>query len=736
VITEYRNREKFIDKVYWVLLLFPLQLSAQSFGKHEADKWQLQASRVTIIRDNWGIPHIYGKTDADAVFGLMYAQCEDDFKRIEMNYVEKLGRMAEVKGESELYNDLLIKLLIDTTEAKADYKRAEPWLKELLNAYADGLNYYLYKNPGVKPALIHRFQPWFPLLWTDGSIGAINTADITTEELKEFYNGNNELAKTEKMEPGLQGGSNGFAIAPSKTASGNAILYINPHVSFYFRPEVQVQSQEGLNVYGAVTWGQFFVYQGFNEHCGWMHTSSAVDVADLYAEKIVKNNNGLFYEYEKELKPVIQKEIIIRCRNEDSTQTKTFTAFYTGHGPVMAKRNGQWISLKSYNRSLNSLVQSWLRTKSKGFEDYKKVMDLRANTSNSTVFADDKGNIAYWHGNFVPVRDKRLNWAKPADGSTAATEWKGLHKVDDIIHLYNPKNGWIQNCNSTPFTAAGVNSPKKENYPPYMAPDGENFRGINAVKVLSAGNNFTIDKVIAAGYDTHLAAFDVLIPALLKAYKTSGSDTGYHSLEPAIKILSGWDNNTAEKSIAATLAIEWGEKLLPLIMKKSEDDDNADHVEMFKRFASKAAAPILLKALAEVMNDLTNNFGKWQVAWGEINRYQRLSGNVSEIHDDTKPSLPDGFAASRWGCLPSFVSRVYPGTQKRYGYNGNSFICAVEFGRKIKAKSLLAGGESGNKESKHFADQALMYTKGQFKDVLFYKEDVQKHAEKTYHPGE
>jgi acyl-homoserine-lactone acylase len=724
-----------MNKIYFLLFLFPLQSIAQPFNKQEVVRWNMQAKQVTVIRDNWGIPHIFGKTDADAVFGLLYAQCEDDFKRVEMNYIEKLGRMSEVKGDSEIYNDLLIKLLIDTTEAKADYNKSEPWLKKLLNAYADGINYYLYKNPAVKPALLHRFKPWFPLLWTDGSIGAINTADITTEELKAFYNGNNEIAKVFKKEEELPDGSNGFAIAPSKTASGNAILYINPHVSFYFRPEVQVQSNEGLNVYGAVTWGQFFVYQGFNEHCGWMHTSSAVDVADLYAEKIVKKDDRYFYEYNKELKAVRQKKIQITYRSGDTFQTKTFNTFYTSHGPVMAKRKGQWISLKSYNRSMTSLIQSWVRTKSKGLEDYKKAMDLRANTSNNTVFADDKGNIAYWHGNFVPVRDKHLDWLKPVDGSVSATEWKGLHKVEELIHLYNPVSGWIQNCNSTPFTAAGAYSPKKENYPSYMAPDGENFRGINAVKVLSKGTNYTLYKVIAAGYNTHLAAFDVLMPALLKAYKINSSDTAYNSLEAAIKVLSVWNNNTGEKSVATTLAIEWAQKLLPVIMKGSEDGE-ADQVEKFKRFAAKALPSTLLQPLSAVLNDLTDKFGTWKVEWGEINRYQRITDEMTEKHDDRLPSLPDGFAASTWGCLPSFVSRNFTGTQKRYGYNGNSFICAVEFGKRIKARSLLTGGESGNKESKHFSDQALMYTKGQFKDVLFYKEDVVKHAEKTYHPGQ
>ncbi|HYK77317.1 MAG TPA: penicillin acylase family protein, partial [Daejeonella sp.] len=306
-----------------IFLLLPLQVLAQKFSKEEIKRWEAQAQQVTIIRDNWGIPHVYGKTDADAVFGLMYAQCEDDFKRVEMNYIEKLGRLSELKGESELYNDLQIRLIIDSAEAVADYNKAAPWLKKLLNAYADGLNYYLYKNPQVKPALLTRFKPWYPLLWTDGSIGAISTGGLSISELKNFYTGGNEFSAAIKPEiEDLPSGSNGFAIAPSKTESGKAILYINPHVTFYFRPEVQVSSQEGLNAYGAVTWGQFFVYQGFNDYCGWMHTSSQVDVADMYAEKVIKKGNQYFYEYNKALKPVTQKQITIRYRDGEVMKSK------------------------------------------------------------------------------------------------------------------------------------------------------------------------------------------------------------------------------------------------------------------------------------------------------------------------------------------------------------------------------------------------------------------------------
>ncbi len=705
---------------------------------NELSRLKQHAANVTIVRDNWGIPHIYGKSDADAVFGLLYAQCEDDFKRVEMNYIEKLGRMAEVKGESSLYDDLQIRLLIDSSEAIADYKRAAPWMKKLLNAYADGINYYLYKHPEVKPLLLKKFEPWYPLLWTDGSIGAINTADLTTADLKNFYSGDKVTTIAEPKDPENQTGSNGFAFSPKITASGKAILYINPHVTFYFRPEVQVRSEEGLNVYGAVTWGQLFVYQGFNENCGWMHTSCNVDVADIYAEKIENRGGKLWYNYENQWKPVGVKPISILVKEGNLYKKRTFTTYFTHHGPIMAKREGQWISLRSFNRSMDSFEQSWLRTKAKNFNDFKKTMDLRGNTSNNTVYADKEGNIAYWHGNFVPIRDKKYNWAQVMDGSVAATEWKGLHKVEETVHLYNPENGWLQNCNSTPFTVAGKFSPKKENYPAYMAPDGENFRGVNAVKVLDREKSYTLDKVIAAGYDRNLAAFEVLIPALVTIFdkQIKADNTSYEYLREPMEVLKKWDYHSSETSVATTLAIEWAAKLSPAIQKLYIDEGETDQVENTKYFASTATAEQVLPPLAGVIDELTKKFGTWKVAWGEINRYQRISSDIQQQYDDEKESTPVGFASALWGMLPSYNSKYYPNTKKRYGVSGNSFICAVEFGDKIKAKSLLAGGQSGNINSKHFKDQLEMYTKGQFKEVLFYKDDVMKNAEKVYHPGE
>src|SRR3712207_687430 len=274
----------------------------------EVARWERRARNVTIARDDWGIAHVRGKTDADAVFGLLYAQAEDDFNRVETNYINAMGRLAEAEGEAQVFRDLRMKLFIDPDSMRALYAASPAWLKALMDAYADGLNYYLHTHPNVKPRVIRRFEPWMALTFTEGSIGGdIETIDIG--QLAAFYGrrraGPSASGAERSTEPS---GSNGIAIAPANTRDGRALLLINPHTSFFFRSEVQVTSDEGLNAYGAVTWGQFFVYQGFNGRAGWMHTSSNVDAIDEYLETIVRRGDRLYYRYgteERDRKSVV-----------------------------------------------------------------------------------------------------------------------------------------------------------------------------------------------------------------------------------------------------------------------------------------------------------------------------------------------------------------------------------------------------------------------------------------------
>jgi len=728
-------------KLFTISLLLVSSLAFAQPTRQEIARWKKQADATTIIRDQWGIPHIYGKTDANAVFGLLYAQCEDDFNRVEMNYLEKLGRTAEVEGDKAIFNDLYIRLIIVEEEAKDDYAKSPEWLRQLLDAFADGINYYLYTHPEIKPKVLTRFEPWYPLLWTDGSIGAISTGFLNASDVRQFYEAPMKTGMRQDMvSPPYEilDGSNGFAVSGSRTESGHAMLYINPHVTLYFRPEVHMVSEEGLDAYGAVTWGQFFIYQGFNAFNGWMHTSSKADVSDCYLEQIARKGNGYTYLYDGKQLPVKERSITIQYTSPSGKKSQSFRAYATHHGPVMGQRKENWVSVRSNNRSMNGLVQSWQRMKTKGFEDYKQVMNIRANTSNNTVYADNKGNIAYWHGNFMPKRDPNIDWGKAVDGTLRTTEWNGLHSVEETVHIYNPVNGWIQNCNSSPFTVSGEHSPKPELFPKYMAPDIENYRGINAVRVFSEHQEkFDLDKLISAGYDRRLAAFEDLIPALIRSFDLLSPKGGYNKLKEPIDVLRAWDFKTSETSVATTLAIEWGQKLLILMTTTRDEDEyeDMDQIERTRNFVKQTPPEKMLETFENAVADLEQRFGYWRMPWGDVNRYQRLTSDIQHVFSDDKPSIPVGFASSAWGMLPSYASRVFQGTKKRYTFGGNSFICAVEFGDKIKAKSLLAGGVSGDPTSPHFRDQAEMFARGIFKDVLFYQEDVLKHAKETYRPG-
>ena len=727
-------------KLLTAFLFLPLFVFSQQFSPEEVSRYQAQAQRVSITTDNWGIPHIYGKTDADAVFGLMYTQCEQNFTRVERNYLEVFGRLAEVDGERQLYGDLQMQLIYDSAAAKNDFAKSPEWLRKLLHAFADGVNYYLYKHPEVKPAVIKKFEPWFPLMYTDGSISATQMGGITEKDTRALYA---KDAATSMIEPPFDftqlklSGSNGFAIAPTRTASGNSILYINPHVTFYFRTEAHMVSDEGLNVYGAATWGNFFIYQGFNEHCGWMHTSSYADVADVYREKIIRKGDALFYEYNGQLKPVQTKQFLVRYKKENEVVEVPVTGYYTHHGPVMGSREGGWLSLKERNRSLEALEQSWLRTKAKSFAEFKKVMDLRSNNSNNTVYADDQKNIAYWHGNFVPVRDPKQDWSLPVDGSTPATEWKGVHSLNEIVHLYNPASGWIQNCNSTPFTASGSSSPKKKDYPEYMAPDGQNARAINASRLLSKATNITLDKIIEIGYNRYLSAFDILLPSLFKAYdELPATDSLKGWLRQPITILRAWDKTSSESSVATTLAVEWATRLTAKAPAPKTDRQATNAIALFNGLAANVPSKEKLEMLQQTLRDLRQRFGTWRMAWGDVNRFQRNEKSTNADFNDAEWSLPVGLASATWGSLPSFNGRRFSNTNKRFGVSGNSFVAAVEFGKKLKAKTIMTGGESFDPLSPHFTDQAEGFIKGQFKDIHFYREDVMKHAVRTYHPGE
>ncbi len=700
----------------------------------ERARMQATARRVTILRDKWGIPHVFGKTDADAVFGMLFAQAEDDFNRVELNYINALGRLAEVEGEKEIWRDLRMKLYIDPVELKATYAASPAWLKKLMDAYADGLNWYLVTHPQVKPKLITRFEPWMALAFSEGSIGGdIETIDL--KALQAFY-GMAPVPAVALADKGFDPeprGSNGFAIAPRLTADGHALLMINPHTSFYFRPEIHMVSGEGLNAYGAVTWGQFFIYQGFNDRIGWMHTSGGGDVIDEYLETVDRRDGRFVYKYGTGERDVRAKTIALPYRTADGMARRTVTAYFTHHGPVIRAQDGKWVAVRMMDDPMHALMQSYGRTKARDYAAFRKVMDLRTNSSNNTVYADADGNIAYFHGNFIPRRDPRFDWTKPVDGSDPATDWKGLHAVGETITVFNPGSGYISNTNNWPCTGFGASSPDCAKYPAYMWSLPQNPRGVHAERVLHDARDLTLDGLVAKAYDSYLTAFEPLVPALAKDWEAlPDGDPLKARLADQVALLRGWDLRFSTASVATSLAVYWGQAMVAQASSRAK----AQRVPVIDFVQTRSTPQERLDALARASDRLQSDFGSWKTPWGEINRFQRLSGAVDQQYDDGKPSLPVGFTSANWGSLASFGMTAQQTTKRIYGDRGNSFVAAVEFGPRMRAKSILAGGESGDPASPHFADQAAMYSRGEFKDVLFYKEDIEKQLERKYHPGE
>ena len=495
-----------------------LASSATAAPVGEAAQWRAQAARITITRDDWGIAHIRGKTDADAVFGMAYTQAEDDFNRVETNYLTSLGRTAEAEGVSAIWQDLRQKLYVDPVELKAEYVRSPAWLRALMDSWAAGLNFYLATHPTTKPRVITRFEPWMALSFTEGSIGG-DIERISLSDLEVFYGGTKSVQRDDPLAFREPTGSNGIAISPKITRDGHALLLINPHTSFFFRSELQMTSDEGLNAYGAVTWGQFFIYQGFNANAGWMHTSSGVDVVDEFAETIVRTPGALTYRYGREARPVVLKAITVPYRAADGTMaTRTFETYRTHHGPIIRAEGDKWIAFSMMHKPIEALQQSFLRTKTSDYASFMKVGALKANSSNNTLFADRKGVTAYLHPQFVPRRDDRFDYTKPVDGADPATDWKGLHALSEVPQVVSPTLGWVFNTNNAPWTAAGPDSPKAGAYPKYMDTAGENPRGPHAVRVLTGKTDFTRESLLTAAYDPFLTAFDRLVPTLVAAY--------------------------------------------------------------------------------------------------------------------------------------------------------------------------------------------------------------------------
>jgi len=700
------------------------------------------ARSVTIYRDSYGVPHIYGPTDASCVFGYIYAQAEDNFWQIEDSYIRALGRASEVYGERTLADDMLNRALEIPRLAKAEYDRTTGRARELSNALADGLNYFLAHNPQVKPRLITHFEPWHSFAFSRYTIYQqfiYGKSGLKVEEIKAAVqaldaSGAAAGSSTVSLNIPINGldepqeepivGSNMWTVTPSKSASGHALLFINPHQPFFGAGqwyEGHVHSNEGWNLSGASFFGSPYPSIGHNEYLGWSHTVNDPDIVDVFIEKFEDPKNPLAYRYGTGTRNATEWTGTIAVKTAKGVEPRSFKFRKTHHGPIVAVREGKPLSIKLAQLEEGGWIDEWYAMgKAKTIAEFKAAMSKCAIPMFNAMAADRDGNIFYVYNGSVPRRPAKFDWSKPVDGSNPEAEWQGYHSFNELPQLMNPKTGFMQNCNQTPFTTTADGNPVKESFPNYMTRESDNARARISRRILASHEKFSFDDWTRAGLDTTVLESETQIPQIAADWeKLKTTDPARAAkLADAIALLKSWNHVSTIDSKAMTLFALTFERATRLMAQKVKDDW------------------IRIRALEEVMADLTRDFGTWQVAWGDINRLQRIqSGGELETFSDERPSLPIAGAPGPVGIVNNFYTRPVAGQKRRYGVAGTSFVSVVEFGPKVQARSLLVFGQSADPKSPYNFDQAQLYSKKEFKPAWFTLEEIKANSKRVYHPG-
>lgn len=670
--------------------------------------WDALARKVTITRDRWGVPHIEGPTDASVVFGLMYAQAEDNFWQVEDDVVRGIGRAAELNGRPGVLNDLLNRAFEVNRLAREEYARMSADARSICDAWAAGLNHYLKSRPQVKHRLIEHYEPWMilALQLQSGVARAVQAGRLQRQEIEAAFPPLAGLL-AQPPEPGSEGGdegSNMWAIAPAKSASGRALLLINPHIGFFGagqRYEAHLMSAERLRVSGFAILATPYIRSGFTSKHGWSHTNNNADFADAWFERFDHPTDPLLYRYGQDWRRAEKWADTLRLKTAEGFRDIALEFRKTHHGPVLALRGGRPVSARvtGHDRG-GQLEQRIAFARARNLAEFKAALAMRAIFGSNTIYADSRGNIFYIHGCTLPRRDPRFDWSSVLDGADPATDWQGYHDIADFPQFTNPPSGYLQNCNSTPFAAAGENSLDRSPYPALLAPENDNARAANSRRILTSRPKFSFGEWEKAALDTSVYTAREDIAKWSAAWALQGLPS---ELEPLARELQSWDAISRNDSVAMTL-----------------------YTHVRARSGDLAAAKSALEAL----------HGTWRVPYGEITRLQRIhTSGTAEAFSDEKPSLPCPCGAGAFGMICVFNTRRPEGAKRSYGVSGNSYVAVVEFGRKVRAKSLLVFGQSADPRSPHHFDQAPLYSGQLFKDAWIDKKDIRRHTERRYHPG-
>jgi penicillin amidase len=666
------------------------------------------AGTVTIYRDTYGVPHVFGRTDASTAFGFAYAQAEDNFWRVEENFIHALGRASEIYGEKTLDEDRLNHALEIPRLAQAEYARLDKHMRSLCDAFAAGFNYYLERHPEVRPRLLTKIEPWYTLAFIRYNYfqnGFARDRSLRGTKLQTAAIDNDLKQHT---------GSNGWVVGPGKSASGNALLFINPHLPFFGPGQVyegHVHSDEGWNFTGYTRFGFPLPYVGHNENGGWVSTDNAADLTDVYFETFDDPARPLAYKYGNEYRVAIERVEEIRVKTATGLETRKFTMRKTHHGPIVAALEGKPLALRMAKFESDGWLREWYdMTRATSLAALKRAIAPLNMLFGNVMYADRQGNTWYIYNGAVPKRNPRFDWTRPVDGSDPDTEWQGYHTIDELPQLTNPKTGWMQNCNTTPFLLTSEGNPDQKQFPKYMVQEGDNPRGAISREILQSKTKFSFAEWTRLAFDTRVMNAGKRLPALISALEQ------HLDKDPRLREvrdeLARWNQRSSNDSVAMTLFSLWHDRV--------SRDENKN----------------LVTALTEVVDVLQRDFGTWKVTWGELNRLQRIDESKGEDFQDSRSSLAISGVNGNDGAVFTFYAAPSRGQKRRYGVAGGTYISVVEFGPRVRALSVHTYGASGDPKNKHYMDQAALYSRGEFKPAWFTLDEIRANLEAAYHPGE
>ncbi len=702
------------------------------------------AQKVTIHRDTFGVPHVFGRTDESTLFGFGYAQAEDFFWQVEDVYILALGRYAEVHGPKGLNSDLLNRAFEIVPRSRRDFAALDVASRKMYAAFVAGINYYLETHPDVQPRLIRHFEPWHVLAYY---------RQVALELSFRFTGLSDAYLPRRNPHVWTATGSNGWVISGKRTASGSPMLLANPHMpSFGFAQltEAHLSSEGGprgkaWNFTGAGFYGCPTLALGHNERLGWTLVTNEPDIADTWRVRFTDPANPLAYEYDGGTRTADAWQETIRVRKSRGMEERTMTFRKTHHGPIVAndsnaKEEGTMLAAKiSGIFETVPLRQSLHMMRATNLDEFRQSLGMMQILYMNVLYGDCDGNIFFIYTGRVPRRNPAFDWSQPVDGSDPATEWLGFHTLDELPQVLNPAAGFVQNCNSTPLVTTDGNNPRLEDFPSYMIGDANQYRrrALRSLEILRSMNDVTFEQWQAAAFDTEVYWAKQKLPEYAEHFQTLEREDPKLAkrVKPYLEHLLAWNARITADSTAATLCHAWYEQLY---------GHGYPGEKLRTRYFDQPAKQ--LKALVHAAKRLQAMHGSWQIAYGDLYRSQRkhqLADIVDARFDDTAPSLP---ALGGHGPMGTILTQYYTPSleipwvisqRRRYGIVGTSYLAAYEFTPTgVRGASLVPFGTSGDPASPHYLDQAKLLAEGRLKPELFTKLQVLQGAVQSYHPGE